>query len=659
MMETRREFLRKIGLGAGLLSLGGCVSVGTKISQSSPNILFIMSDDHASHAIGCYGSKINKTPHIDRLAEQGMTFRQMMVTNAICAPSRAALLTGKLNHKNGFLQNGYSFDGSQQTFTKLLGQGGYETAIIGKWHLKSEPTGFDHYNVIPGHGRFYDCRFKEKGKKWRDGVAGGTEIKGYLTDTITDLSIDWLKNRNTDKPFCLMVHHKAPHEPHDPDAKHADMYKDVEIPEPPTLYDDWETRLAMQSATGYCKIADCNYPEYEDLVKQYPDPKERRRQMYQAYMKGYLRLVASLDDNIGRLVDYIDRSGLKENTIVVYTSDNGFFLGDHGFFNKMWMYEQALYVPLIVRYPKEVKPNTTNDAMIQNIDFAPTFLEYAGVSAPNDLQGRSFRSFLQSSTPKNWRDKVYYHYYEGYDIPEQYGVRTKVYKLVCYPDLKGQRYWELFDLEKDPMELVNVYSEPGCAEVVRKLKKDLAQLRKKYQDTNEIAGPENPTVRIDHLAVGCPVDLKYSCSAGYTGGSESPLTDGVVNNVSPRWSFYYDKWLGFEVNDLHATIDLQKEVEVSRVTTRFLEKLESWIFAPKQVKIQVSLDGKEFADLKARHRKERAEGGIGYVHFYESSIDRKAVRYVRVHAKNVAVCPEWHPGSGGNAWLFTDEIIVK
>jgi len=260
MKTTRREFLKTLGVGAASSSLpflmASCGESGAR-----PNMIFIMSDDHAAHAIGCYGSKINKTPNIDRLAGGGMRFERMMVTNSICAPSRATLLTGQFNHENGFLQNGYSFDGGQQTFPKLLQRAGYETAIVGKWHLKSEPTGFDYYNVIPGHGRFFDCPFKQKGKVWRDGVSGGEEVEGYLTDVITDLSIDWIENRRSKKPFCLMVHHKSPHEPHHSDEKHARMYDDVEIPEPATLYDGWETRRAAAGATGNSRMADCNYPQ--------------------------------------------------------------------------------------------------------------------------------------------------------------------------------------------------------------------------------------------------------------------------------------------------------------------------------------------------------------------------------------------------------------
>ncbi|MBT4401862.1 MAG: sulfatase [Bacteroidetes bacterium] len=647
------NFISKLSFIALLYFASSCNQL-----DNQPNILFIMSDDHAAHAISAYGSLVNKTPNIDRLATEGMRFDQMMVSNSICAPSRATLLTGKFNHQNGFLQNGYSFDGSQQTFPKLLQEAGYETAIIGKWHLKSEPTGFDHYNVMPGHGRFYDCWFKEKGKTWRDGVAGGEVIEGYLTDVITDLSIDWLKNRKSDKPFCLMVHHKAPHSPHHPDSTHANMYEDVVLPEPATLYDDWATRSEAENMTEFSKIADCNYPEYKDLVESIPDLGERTRIMYQEYMKGYIRLVASLDENIGRLLNHVDQAGLKEKTIVIYTSDNGFFLGDHGFYNKMWMYEEALHIPMIVRYPKEIKAGSSNDLMVQNIDFAPTFLDYAGANIPPDIQGLSFRTILNGKNPKDWRDKIYYHYYEGYEIPEQFGIRTKTDKLVCFPNSGDQPYWELFDLENDPQELNNIYNQASTG-VQKDLMEDLNTLRKQYGDTLDLSGSNTRFIQIENTAKGQALKLKYPNSPKYPGGSDHPLTDGIINHVSPRWAFDYSKWVGFEVNDLDALLDFGESVMLNKVSVRFLDKLDSWIFPPETVQISVSSDGKKFIALPVKLDKERAEGGVAFIHHFNAETNNLSVRFIRVYAKNVAICPGWHPGDGGKAWMFVDEIIIE
>jgi len=271
----------------------------------------------------------------------------------------------------------------------------------------------------------------------------------------------------------------------------------------------------------------------------------------------------------------------------------------------------------------------------------------------------SFRSLLRGNTPDDWRDKIYYHYYEGYDIPEQYGVRTKTYKLLCYPEFKDTLYWELFDLIKDPMEMNNVYSDPAYSTILKELENELGELRAQYDDTDEIRGPKHKTQEVENLAKACPVTIKYQPSPKYRGDSENGLTDGIINNISPRWAFYYDKWLGFEADDLDATIDLKKPVKSSQITTRFLQKEDSWIFPPTEVQIQVSLDGKTFTDLQTENTKIKAEGGVAYLHLHKGFVENKAIRYVRVYAKSITFCPEWHPGNGNKAWLFVDEIIVE
>jgi len=323
------------------------------------------------------------------------------------------------------------------------------------------------------------------------------------------------------------------------------------------------------------------------------------------------------------------------------------------------MYEQSLHAPLIVRYPGEIAPGSTNDDMVQNIDFAPTLLDYAGVEIPGNMHGRSFRPILQGRRPPGWRDKVYYHYYEGYDIPEQYGIRTKTHKLICYPAFDNGQYWELFDLINDPSELNNVYSEPAYSQIVDALKIDLENLRKKYGDTDESRGPKRKCEEIDHLAKGCPVSLKHPPSPRYAGGSPSPLTDGIVNNISPRWAFYYERWLGFEGDDLDATIDLQRPVTVSRISARFLQKLDSWIFPPTDVRIEVSAHGSDFTGIEVSREVIRAEGGVAFLHVANGRVGKKSIRFIRLHAKNRALCPDWHPGAGKKAWLFVDEAVVE
>ncbi|MCX5639175.1 MAG: sulfatase [Planctomycetota bacterium] len=439
-------------------------------------MIFIMTDDHASHAISCYGSKINKTPNLDRLAREGMRFNNCFCTNAICAPSRAVILTGKYSHLNGVIDNAVKFDGSQQTFPKLLQKAGYRTAIIGKWHLQSDPAGFDYWNILIGQGVYHNPIMIEMGRR--------KKYTGYVTDIITDLCLAWLKERPDYKPFCLMYHHKAPHREWEPDDKHAKLYEDTDIPIPETFNDDYKTRCA---ASHQQEMTIEQHLNRKDLKMDPPEGltgQELKKWKYQRYIKDYLRCVASVDDNVGRLLDYLASSGLAENTIVFYTSDQGFYLGDHGWFDKRFMYEHSLRMPLLARYPKEIKAGSINDDIVLNLDFAPTFLDLAGVAAPTDMQGRSLRPLLESNTPRNWRTSMYYHYYEYpavHMVKRHYGVRTKRYKLIhFYYDIDA---WELYDLEKDPNELNNVYDDAAYADVVKQLQAQLEQLRNQYKDT--------------------------------------------------------------------------------------------------------------------------------------------------------------------------------
>ncbi len=473
----RREFLRMAAAGVGTAAVSSAAALTADAGGGKrPNILYIMSDDHASHAISAYGSRINKTPHIDRLANEGMLLENCFCTNSICGPSRAVLLTGKYSHLNGFYRNGNRFDGTQQTFPKLLRQAGYHTAMIGKWHLKSEPTGFDYWNVLPGQGAYHNPTFIDMGKRKRH--------TGYVTDIITDFTIDWLKNGwDRSKPFCVLCHHKAPHRNWQPGPKHADMYEDETIPEPETLWDDYDTR-SDAAREQKMHMMDLNR---RDLKKPVPEGLDRREEIkwrYQRYIKDYLRCIASIDDNVGRLLAYLDAEGLAENTVVVYTSDQGFYLGDHGWFDKRFMYEESLRMPFLVRYPKEIKPRSTTDDIVVNIDFAPTFLDYAGVAVPGDIQGVSMRPVLRGKAPSDWREAMYYHYYEypgAHMVKRHYGVRTQRYKLIrFYHDIEA---WELFDLQKDPHELHNVYGDPEYADVQKRLEAELDRLMASYGDS--------------------------------------------------------------------------------------------------------------------------------------------------------------------------------
>ncbi len=504
--QTRREFLKTLGLvagsAAGLSMWSGRVATGRARAQTGkrPNIIYIMADDHASHALSCYGSKINKTPNLDRLAEEGMRFRNALCTNSICAPCRAVVLTGKYSHVNGVTDNVKTFDGSQQTFPKLLQQAGYETAMIGKWHLKTDPTGFDYWNILPGQGLYYNPVTIEMGQR--------KQHIGYVTDIITDQCLAWLKQRTTDKPFCLMFHHKAPHREWEPGPDHLTLYDGVTLPEPDTLFDDYAARgraakeqdmtiaktmnkrdLKFVAPTNLTpeqkKTWDAAYgPKNEAFEKANLQADELIRWKYQRYIKDYLRCIASVDDNVGRLLDYLDESGLANDTIVVYTSDQGFYLGDHGWFDKRFMYEESLRMPLLVRYPGRIQPGSVNDDIVLNLDFAETFLDYAGVPKPADMQGRSLRPVLGGHTPKDWRTSMYYHYYEYpavHSVKRHYGIRTQRHKLIhFYHDIDE---WELYDLETDPQELHSVYDDPNYAGVVTELRLQLKRLRAQYKDT--------------------------------------------------------------------------------------------------------------------------------------------------------------------------------
>jgi arylsulfatase A-like enzyme len=500
--------LKTVGLGAATMMLPGCKEMGQEVIEAEgaarPNILFIMTDDHAAQAMSSYGSRINKTPNLDRIANEGMRFENCFCTNSICAPCRAVILTGKYSHINGKIDNTLDeFDESQQTFVKLLQARGYQTAMIGKWHLRSDPTGFDYWNVLPGQGVYYNPTLIEMGERKKH--------EGYVTDIITDLSLDWLKGRSNDKPFCLMYQHKAPHRAWYPGPDHLTMYDGETIPEPETLFDDYRTRsaaareqemtieehltehdLKLEPPRGLNEAQleawNAAYePKNEEFRQANLSGKDLVRWKYQRYIKDYLRCIASVDDNVGRVLDYLDESGLAENTIVVYTSDQGFYLGEHGWFDKRFMYRESLRSPLAVRYPRAIQAGSVREEIVLNLDFAETFLDYAGVEAPGDMQGASFRSLLEGKTPGDWRESMYYHYYEYpavHQVKRHYGVRTKRYKLIhFYYDIDA---WELYDLEKDPIEVNNVYDDPAYAEIIVELKGELEKLRKQYGDSDEL-----------------------------------------------------------------------------------------------------------------------------------------------------------------------------
>lgn len=484
-------------------ALASLCSLTVSAAPSRPNILYIMTDDHAAHAISAYGSRINRTPHMDSIAKEGIRFDNCFAVNSICTPSRATILTGKYSHING-VPVFNTFDGSQPTVAKYLQKAGYHTGVIGKWHLGSEPTGFDYWRVLVGQGTYFDPVFLKPG--------GRDVVKGYATDIITDLSIDFLKNRPKDKPFFLMCHHKAPHRNWEPDEKHKAMFADKHIPEPATLRDDHKGRADA--------IKECEQKVFQDMTRRDlklvpPEgltPQQRNQWLnelptrvtitkdgkeqvlegdalnawkYQRYMQDYLACVQSVDDNVGRLLDWLDANGLKENTLVIYTSDQGFFLGDHGLYDKRFMYEESIRMPFLARWPAKIKPGTKQSALSINCDFAPTFMDVAGLEVPNDMQGRSLAPLLSGEAPRAWRTSFYYRYYHdpgNHNTRAHYGIRTTTHKLLFF---WTKNQYELYDLVKDPEELRNVYNDPAYARTADALKKEMLRLKTELGDTDQ------------------------------------------------------------------------------------------------------------------------------------------------------------------------------
>jgi arylsulfatase A-like enzyme len=484
------------------------------MGQSSPNIIYMMSDDHGYQAISAYGYGLNKTPHIDKLAEEGMLFHRAFVTNSICGPSRAVMLTGKHSHINGFKDNHSTFDGSQQTVVKLMHDAGYQTALVGKWHLISDPKGFDYWNIVPGQGDYYNPDFIENGNR--------RKVPGYVTNLTTDFAINWLEKRDTSKPFFLVYQQKAPHRNWMPEEKYYHLFDSTAFPLPANYFDDYNTRtraareqemeiatdmhyaydlklaldLPAEKQTGLAaswqriynrmtpdekkKYEAAYAPSIEAFGKAGLEGQELAKWKYQRYMKEYLRCIQSVDDNVGRLMDYLKSNGLDRNTIIIYTSDQGFYLGEHGWFDKRFMYEESFRTPLIVKWPGVTKKSETR-SMVQNLDFAETILDMAGLPVPSDMQGKSFVPLLKGKQKGNVHDALYYHFYENQEhkVAKHIGVRTDRYKLIYFYE---NNEWELYDLEKDRSEMNNVFGDPAYKAITEKLKSTLRELKQQYKD---------------------------------------------------------------------------------------------------------------------------------------------------------------------------------
>lgn len=455
-----------------------------RAQSARPNIVFIMTDDHAAHAISAYGSALIKTPNIDRLAREGMRFDNAFVTNSICTPSRAVILTGKYSHLNGVPVFNH-IDSTQPLVSKYMQAAGYHTGMIGKWHLggndvqrpeQGAPAGFDYWNILPGQGAYFDPVMIEMGQR--------TKRTGYATDIITDLAIDFIKGRPKDKPFFLMYHHKAPHRNWQPDERHRLQYEHYVPPVPATFDDDYAGKSdASRNATMHID-ADLTPNDLKQDPPSGLSAAELKTWKLTRYLQDYLACVQSVDDNLGRFLDFLDESGLAANTIVIYTSDQGFFLGEHNFFDKRFMYEESLRTPLVVRWPGHVAPGAVSTAMALNLDFAPTFLDAAGAKVPGDMQGRSLVPLLAGQTPADWRTSMYYRYYHPghHNVAPHLGVRTTRYKLIYFNTLDQ---WELYDLRDDPGEMHNLYADPRQRSTVETLRKELQRLKTLYKDEDQ------------------------------------------------------------------------------------------------------------------------------------------------------------------------------
>ncbi len=520
-MIREKRLLLFIPLASAFGAATACDDAGED-NRKPLNIIYIMSDDHSVQTISTYDNRYINTPNIDRIADEGVRFTNSFVANSISGPSRACMLTGKFNHKNSMLTNLTRFDSTQVTFPQILRENGYQTAIFGKWHLKSDPVGFDKWEVLVGQGQYFKPIFITP--------QGRVTHEGYSTDVITDMSLEWLeKDRDRDKPFCLIIHHKAPHRNWMPNTTDIDLFEDVTFPVPENFYDNYEGREAAAAQEMSIAKDEMDYafdlklddPEintrlkanltfalkrldsvqrtqwnrvYDSVLKDFKERNLTGRELaewkYQRYMKDYLKCIKSVDDNVGRVLDYLKENGLLENTIIVYTSDQGFYMGEHGWFDKRFMYEESFRTPLVIRLPKEYKQFRKRGditQLVQNIDYAPTILELAGVPVPADMQGESFVPLLKGKNPKNWRTSLYYQYFEypaEHAVRRHYGVRTDRYKLIRFygHDINT---WELYDLENDPSEMNNIYGKSEYAEIQKGLHQELRRLMIKYEDTGE------------------------------------------------------------------------------------------------------------------------------------------------------------------------------
>ncbi len=582
------------------------------------------------------------------------------------------------------INNEVVFDSASLTLPKVLRANGYQTAIIGKWHLKSEPTGFDFWKVLPGQGEYFNPDFIENGKRKRE--------KGYVTDLVTDYSLQWMNQRDTTRPFFIMIHNKAPHRPWLPKPENATMYDTVNIPLPENFYDDFKNRSDAAKMQQMSVIKDLDFPvdlKIPDAASEANTLQENsirldageRKQWdsiykvrnesffktplkgsalaewkYRRYINDYLATIKTVDDNVGSVLDYLKENGLAENTIVIYTSDQGFFLGEHGWFDKRFMYDESYRMPLLIQYPAKIKAGLVNYQMLMNLDFAPTMLEWAGIEKPPQMQGLSFAPYIDNV--KRLREACYYHYFEypgEHAVKRHYGIRSEKYKLIhFYYDINQ---WELFDLQKDPHEMINVYNVPAYLAIQNELMAQLKQMQKEYRDTNFLV-PLNFKI-IANKALNIDYQILNQPSSKYSGNAKNSLTDGKIENSAFMSTKVSPIWNGFEGTNLKMILPCKAITEIKEIEIRFLDLPDSWIFLPVTLSFSCLTEKNKWEtfDKVLITREKRTTGGM--IFHYKVKVNQKNIQQIKIKAVNPGICPPGHPGEGKPAWIFTDEVIVR
>ena len=670
----------------------GCVGPESNPVEEGlrPNILFIMSDAHATQAVSAYGSPLIQTPNIDRIAEEGIRFDRVYCTNAICAPSRASILSGLLSHHHGVVDNVAPLDRNTPTFPQIFQQNGYQTGLFGKWHLKSEPIGFDRWAVLPGQGHYYNPDIVEGGERRRE--------EGHSTELITNLALDWLTELKNDQPFLMMLQYKAPHRNWMPAPEFLEKYRGETLPIPSTLFDDYSTR--SEAARQQEMTIDRHLHQFYDL--KHPEgmandglsaamnrilnrmtPQQRAlwqgayaaenqrfeeeppvgddllRWKYQRYIQDYLRCVAGVDHQIGRVLSALEARGELDNTIVVYTSDQGFYLGEHGWYDKRFLYEESSRMPLVMRYPNTIPSGITSSALLENVDLAPTLLEAAMLPPLQGIDGQSFWKQATREPNATHRNAVYAHYFEYpgvHAVKRHYGIRTEKYKLIhFYYDIDE---WELYDLEEDPHELNNLIDQPQIQSVRRQLTSMIRERQRECGDDPQNFKEGLTPETVEHDAIGQSVQYINPPTRDYGQSEELILTDGLIRSNSRYAPRIRSGWLAWRRHDAEFILDWRKPRTLREVALHVLREPASWIHLPSEVVFSSSTDGENYSEFaRVSPNPSKTGGTIGWI--TAPTTPSGPIRAIKVVAKRLNEIPAGMPGQGERSWIFIDEILVR